>query len=66
MAWPTEYEIRNLIRNEVISEMCSLGLQTQWIGDPSTSTFGIKINLTYNGSPIGEPTIIDFVGKTDN
>jgi len=61
MNWPTESDFRNLIR----SELYGLGLCSQWVGDPSTSTFGIKIQLTLNDCPLGDPIVIDFVGKTD-
>ena len=65
MNWPTENDFSNYIKDMIIGEIYRLGIETAWIGDPSTSEFGVRINLTYNGYPIGQSTIIDFVGKTD-
>lgn len=65
MDWPTLNDLENFVRDRMISEFYSLGLESEWIGDPSTSTFGIKINLTWHGTPLGPPTVIDFIGKTD-
>ena len=64
MNWPDEKELRDWVRNEVLTEIYSLGLEYEWVGDPSTSTFGIKIDLTFHGYPMGDPIIIDFIGKT--
>lgn len=65
MNWPSQYDLENFVRDQVTCAIYSLGIDTEWIGDPSTSQFGIRINLTYNGYPIGESTIVDFIGKTD-
>ena len=65
MNWPTENDLSNYIRNMILGQLCSLGIHTEWFGDPSTSEFGIKIGLTLDGYPIGQSTIVDFVGKTN-
>ena len=64
MNWPSKFEIENYIRDQILGEIYSLGIKTEWIGDPSTSEFGIKINLTYHDNPIGDPTVVSFIGKT--
>ena len=65
MNWPSQYDLESFIRDQIICAIYSLGIETEWVGDPSTSKFGIKINLTHNGYPIGDPTIVDFIGKTN-
>ena len=44
------------------SVMDNLGLETRWIGDPSTSTFGVEITLTWRGCPF-TTSIIDYISK---
>lgn len=61
MNFPTEYDFQSWVRNAV---MAHLRLQTNWIGDPTTSTFGIAIDLTWDGNPFAS-TIVDFIGKTN-
>lgn len=58
--WELEKAISNCIRDEVCNR---LGIRTSWVGDPSTSVFGIKIELTWDGIII-RSTTVDFIGKT--
>ena len=59
-SWELGYTIANCIRDEVTSH---LGIETEWVGDPATSVFGIQIKLTWDGNPV-RSTIVDFIGKT--
>lgn len=59
ISWPSEYEFRQLI----FQELLGLEIATEWIGDPATSTFGIQINLLHHGNVISS-TVVDFIGKT--
>ena len=61
MNWPTENDLKCIIRDTI---MQSLTIRSSWIGNPSTSDFGIKIELVMNGCPISN-TIVDFIDKTD-
>ena len=64
MHFPTDYEMESYINSKIeTSIMCGLEIDTEWVGDPATSVFGIKIKLLYNGIQVSE-TIVDFIGKT--
>lgn len=58
--WELGQTFAKCIAEEVTS---NLGIDTNWVGDPATSTFGIMINLTWNGNLI-RSCLIDFIGKT--
>ena len=64
MHFPTDYEIQTFIRNSIENcIMTGLDIETEWVGDPATSVFGIKIKLLYQGCQISE-SVVDFIGKT--
>lgn len=58
--WNLECGLKEVIRDEIRSH---LRIETEWIGDPSTSTFGIQINLSWDNC-LFRTTVVDFIGKT--
>lgn len=45
--------------------MRHLSINAGWIGNPSDSTFGIMLNLTWDGYPFGS-TVINFLDEKSN
>lgn len=58
--WELGKALSDCIKDEIWSH---LGIKTEWVGDPSTSVFGINISLTWDGCPM-RMTTIDFINKT--
>ena len=58
--WGLETNLKDIIRDEIFAH---LQIQTNWVGDPATSVFGIEIRLLWDNTLI-RSTTVDFIGKT--